>query len=91
LLSDTWPPAISIFIDDAGQAYRIPGRRRSRSSSTMRVKLKGVATKLLASGEKVTYYYAWRGGTQLGGQPDSPEFVQMQRYEKRSILAICLR
>jgi integrase len=48
----------------------------------MRVPLKGIAsaTKILASGEKVTYYYAWRGGPQLRGQPGSPEFVQS--YEK---------
>jgi integrase len=48
----------------------------------VRVRLKGVAsaTKMLASGERVTYYYAWRGGPQLRGQPGSPEFVQS--YEK---------
>jgi integrase len=48
----------------------------------MRVPLKGIAsaTKILASGEKVTYYYAWRGGPQLRGQPGSPELVQS--YEK---------
>src|SRR6478672_3298580 len=50
--------------------------------NAMRVPLKGIAsaTKILASGEKVTYYYAWRGGPQLRGQPGSPEFVQA--YEK---------
>jgi integrase len=44
----------------------------------MRVSLKGVAsaTKILARGQKVTYYYAWRGGPQLRGKPGSPEFVQ---------------
>ena len=43
----------------------------------MRVKLKGVAsaTKVLASGDKRTYYYAWRGGPQLTGEPGSPEFI----------------
>jgi integrase len=48
----------------------------------MRVMLKGIAssTKLLATGEKVTYYYAWRGGPRLSGAPDSPEFVES--YEK---------
>jgi integrase len=38
------------------------------------------ATKVLASGQKVTYYYAWRGGPQLQGEPGSPEFIQS--YEK---------
>jgi integrase len=48
----------------------------------MRVPLKGIAsaTKILASGEKITYYYAWRGGPQLRGKPGSPEFVQS--YER---------
>jgi integrase len=43
----------------------------------VRVKLTGIAsaTKVLASGEKVTYYYAWRGGPGLKGEPDSPEFI----------------
>ena len=37
----------------------------------MRVNLKGIAsaTKVLASGEKVTYYYAWRGGPRFDGLP----------------------
>ena len=48
----------------------------------MRVKLKGIAsaTKILASGEKVTYHYAWRGGPRLDGEPGSPEF--MLSYER---------
>src|SRR5215467_15966746 len=48
----------------------------------MRVSLKGIAsaTKILASSEKVTYYYAWRGGPRLSGNPGSPEFIQS--YEK---------
>ena len=48
----------------------------------MRVSLKGIAsaTKILASGEKVTYYYAWRGGPKILGAPGSPEFLQS--YEK---------
>lgn len=43
----------------------------------MRVKLKGIAsaTKKLADGRKVKYYYAWRGGPKLQGQPGSPEFI----------------
>src|SRR5262245_58353289 len=48
----------------------------------MRVSLKGIAsaTKILASGEKVTYYYAWRGGPKILGAPGSPELLQS--YEK---------
>ena len=48
----------------------------------MRVPLKGIAsaTKMLASGERVTYHYAWRGGPKLRGEPGPPEFIQS--YEK---------
>lgn len=44
----------------------------------MRVHLKGIATTTatLADGEKVTYYYAWRGGPRLKGKPGSPEFIR---------------
>ena len=43
----------------------------------MRVKLKGIAsaTCTLASGQRVTYFYAWRGGPRLVGLPGSPEFL----------------
>jgi integrase len=43
----------------------------------MRVKLKGVHInhRRLASGQLVTYYYAWRGGPRLVGEPGSPEFI----------------
>lgn len=43
----------------------------------MRVQLKGVAsaTKELADGTKVTYYYAWRGGPRLVGEPGTPDFI----------------
>jgi integrase len=34
-----------------------------------------MATKRLADGRMVTYYYAWRGGPRLPGKPGSPEFV----------------
>ena len=48
---------------------------RSRQASSG-VKLKGIATTTatLASGERVTYYYAWRGGPRLVGKPGSAEF-----------------
>jgi integrase len=44
----------------------------------MRVELKGVHTvqRLLASGEVTFYYYAWRGGPRLHGEPGSPEFIR---------------
>ena len=43
----------------------------------MRVLLKGIdsAVKRLADGSTRTYYYAWRGGPRLEGQPGAPEFV----------------
>jgi len=43
----------------------------------MRVHLKGIhAVKVkLASGAFATYYYAWRGGPRLVGEPGSPEFL----------------
>lgn len=43
----------------------------------MRVRLKGVNTskKRLADGSTVTYYYAWRGGPRIDGEPGTPEFM----------------
>ena len=43
----------------------------------MRVRLKGINSKrkTLASGEVVTYWYAWKGGPPLKGKPGTPEFV----------------
>lgn len=43
----------------------------------MRVVLKGIDTaqKRLADGTIKTYYYAWRGGPRLDGEPGSPEFI----------------
>ena len=44
----------------------------------MRVHLKGVNRSVvrLALGEVKTYWYAWRGGPRLEGEPGSPEFVR---------------
>jgi integrase len=55
----------------------------------MRVKLPHIAsaTKVLASGEKVTYHYAWRGGPRLRGEPGSAEFLlsyEQAHRERRS-------
>lgn len=43
----------------------------------MRVRLKGLktVTKRLADGRVVRYWYAWRGGPRLRGEPGSPEFM----------------
>lgn len=43
----------------------------------MRVRLKGInrKAKRLADGSTVTYYYAWKGGPRLRGEPGTPEFM----------------
>lgn len=43
----------------------------------MRVKLKGInkVGKRLADGQRVTYYYAWKGGPRLPEKPRLAEFV----------------
>lgn len=43
----------------------------------MRVKLKGLnkVSKTLATGETVTYWYAWKGGPRLPGKPGEHEFM----------------
>ena len=43
----------------------------------MRVRLKGLnsVAKILADGRVVTYYYAWKGGPRLKGEPGTPEFI----------------
>jgi len=43
----------------------------------MRVRLRGInrVTKRLADGTQRTYWYAWKGGPPLHGEPGSPEFV----------------
>jgi integrase len=43
----------------------------------MRVRLKGInkLTKTLADGRRVTYWYAWKSGPRLRGEPGSPEFI----------------
>ena len=49
-----------------------PGRRNA-----MRIRLKGLnsVSKILAGGGVVTYYYAWKGGPRLTGEPGTPEFI----------------
>src|SRR5262245_48964851 len=43
----------------------------------MRVRLKGINSrrKVLADGSVKTYYWAWKGGPALRGEPGTPEFV----------------
>src|SRR5262249_56344474 len=43
----------------------------------MRIRLRGInsITKTLADGSKRTYYYAWKSGPPLYGEPGTPEFV----------------
>lgn len=53
----------------------------------MRVRLKGITQvrAKLAGGGFATYYYAWRGGPRLTGEPGSVEFIQSynQAIERR--------
>lgn len=44
----------------------------------MRIRLKGLnrVKKRLASGKTVTYYYAWKGGPRLQGDPGSQQFIE---------------
>jgi integrase len=43
----------------------------------VRIRLKGInsVTKRLADGTRRTYWYAWKGGPALRGEPGSPEFI----------------
>jgi integrase len=43
----------------------------------MRVRLRGInaVTKKLANGTERTYFYAWKGGPPLRGEPGTPEFI----------------
>jgi integrase len=52
----------------------------------VRVRLKGIATTTatLASGVRATYYYAWRGGPRLVGEPGSPEFLASYQAAHRN-------
>src|SRR5215471_7228094 len=57
------------------------GKIRIRSThgwqNIMRVRLKGInsITKKLADGTPRTYWYAWKSGPPLRGEPGTPEFV----------------
>jgi hypothetical protein len=49
----------------------------SGKQSTMRIRLKGINSKRkrLADGSFRTYYYAWKGGPPLRGEPGTLEFI----------------
>jgi integrase len=49
----------------------------AQGKKEMRLRLKGInsITKRLADGSKRTYFYAWKGGPALHGEPGSPEFI----------------
>jgi hypothetical protein len=46
-------------------------------SKIVRVRLKGINSrrKVLKDGSTVTYWYAWKGGPRLKGEPGDPEFI----------------
>ena len=51
----------------------------------MRVKLKGIhAVRVRIKTGEVTYYYAWRGGPRLTGEPGSPEFLASYQAAHRA-------
>ena len=54
----------------------------------MRVRLKGINsyTARLADGTRRTYWYAWKGGPRLKGEPGTPEFVAS--YNEASALKV---
>jgi hypothetical protein len=55
----------------------------------VRIRLKGInsVTKTLKDGRTVTYYYAWKGGPRLNGQPGGPEFVASYNRAVASLTA----
>ncbi len=76
---------LSLTQSPAGSSSRRPPGRIPRPLLTpsttgwppMRVRLKGInsITKRLADGRLVTYWWAWKGGPPLRGEPGSPEFI----------------
>jgi integrase len=55
---------------------RLPGKRLWDSRAIDRaLDTLASATKVLADGTRVTYYYAWCGGLRLAGEPGTPDFV----------------
>src|ERR1700733_7115684 len=52
-------------------------RHSTNGWPSMRIRLKGLnsITKRLADGTRRTYWYAWKGGPPLCGEPGTPEFM----------------
>lgn len=57
---------------------RLRPHRLMNGGQNVRVHLRGLSqtTVRLASGERKTYWYAWRGGPRLEGQPGDPAFIR---------------
>src|SRR5689334_6905450 len=62
-------------------------RRWTNGGLSVRVLLKGIhrVAKLLATGERATYYYAWRGGPRINAKPGTPEFIQQYNEAHASL------
>jgi hypothetical protein len=62
---------VSVFHPGSGTPPPVLADRRSRS------RLKGIhwTTQPLADGTRETYWYAWRGGPRLRGEPGTAEFI----------------
>src|SRR5262245_61870138 len=56
----------------------------------MRVRLRGINSKRkrLADGSFKTYWYAWKGGPRLDGEPGSPEFMAAYNAAVRTKIAM---
>src|SRR5438874_6928102 len=61
----------------ASPRRKIQDSRSTHGWPDMRVRLKGVnwRRKVLADGSVRTYYWAWKSGPPLRGEPGSPEFI----------------
>ena len=55
----------------------------------MRIRLKGInrVRKRLATGQIVTYFYAWKGGPRLDGEPGTAEFLASYNRASRSAVS----
>jgi integrase len=58
---------------------RVANRYRlsTNGRQAVNVRLRGInrVVKRLSDGRKIIYYYAWKGGPRLRGQPGTPEFI----------------
>jgi hypothetical protein len=51
----------------------------------MRIRLRGLnsITKRLADGRRRTYWYAWKGGPPLRGEPGTPDFIANEAVARK--------